>query len=88
MDNEPCDHSLKTWSRYFKEVVAGRKRFEIRNDDDRDFRVGQRVILRDYMPRAKRYTGKRAIVKILYLTNFGQPKGQVVWSFELLEVRN
>ena len=87
MGDELCQHSLKTWPRYFKAVVSGKKTFEVRAND-RCFRVGEKVVLREWMPRAKRYTGKRAIVKILYLTDFGQPDGQVVWSFELLGVRN
>jgi len=60
MENKPCDHSLKTWSRYYKEVVGGRKKFEIRNND-RDFQVGDRVILREWLPRAKRYTARERL---------------------------
>lgn len=42
-------HDLKIFPRYFEEVVNGSKRFEIRKND-RDFKVGDEVLLREYNP--------------------------------------
>ena len=40
-------HELKTLPKYFKAVVKGDKTFEVRKDD-RDFQVGDKLILMKY----------------------------------------
>lgn len=40
-------HELKTWPYYFEEVWNGTKTFEVRKND-RDFRVGDTLILQEY----------------------------------------
>jgi hypothetical protein len=40
-------HKLKTWPPFFKDVLLRKKRFELRKND-RDFRVGDEVILVEY----------------------------------------
>lgn len=42
-------HYLKTWPRFFQDVKAGRKPFEIRKND-RDFRVGDILMLSEWDP--------------------------------------
>jgi hypothetical protein len=42
-------HDLKCWPREFRHVQDGRKTFEVRKND-RDFREGDLVILREYVP--------------------------------------
>ena len=42
-------HDLKTWPRQFRHVRDGLKTFEVRRND-RDYREGDLVILREYVP--------------------------------------
>ncbi len=51
-------HELKTWPDYFRAVQRAEKRFEVRKDD-RDFKVGDEVILREYRPDTNEYTGRK-----------------------------
>lgn len=74
-------HRLKTWPEYFEAVVAGTKTFEIRKND-RDFKVGDTLILCEWDIVSEVHTGRRVDVRVTYLTNFGQPLGQVVMAIE------
>jgi hypothetical protein len=44
---DPADHVLKVWSEYFWAIGEG-KEFELRRDD-RDYKVGDLVRLREYL---------------------------------------
>ncbi len=72
---------LKTWPEYFQDQWTGMKRFELRKND-RDFRVGQFVLLREYRPdytsidtgsgysesvSTGTYTGRAIAIEITYL---------------------
>lgn len=70
-------HELKTWPEYFAAVVAGTKPFEIRNND-RGFRRGDKLILREWNPDNGQYTGARHEATVTYVTSFGQIPGHVV----------
>lgn len=59
------EHKLKTWPGFFAEVASGAKTFEIRKCD-RDFRVGDILILQEYIPQTKSYTGYELRVVIDY----------------------
>lgn len=69
-------YDLKLWPKYFKEVIAGNKTFELRLND-RNFLVGDIVTLNEYDPDKKEYTGEKLQVVITYvlpLFNFFQIK--------------
>ena len=70
MDNErkPITHELKVWPQFFPDVQSGRKSFEFRVND-RDFRVGDTLYLREYHPESKQYTGQETTKKIIYVLN-------------------
>lgn len=74
-----CDHELKTWPEYFQPILEGKKLFEIRNND-RKFEVGQWILLREWNPGTKEYTGRATTVEVLYITDWQQSPGQVVLS--------
>ena len=46
-DEEIITHELKTLLKYFKAVINGNKTFEVRKDD-RDYQVGDELLLRKY----------------------------------------
>lgn len=82
-------HDLKIEPKYFDAVLSGKKRFEIRKND-RDYKEGDQVTLREYDRHASvpseafKYTGRAFIAKIGYMTAFMQRKGYVVFSLEPL----
>lgn len=59
-------HELKTWSEYYQEVEKGTKTFEIRKND-RDFTVGDILILKEYDPVRETYTGKSINMEVTYI---------------------
>lgn len=49
-------HYLKTWTPYFQDVKKGIKNFEVRKND-RNYQVGDTLILEEFEPDNKKYTG-------------------------------
>ena len=77
-------HRLKTWPSYWEEVVNGVKDFELRKDD-RGFREGDILILAEYYPITKKFTGRetrRKIKYILYENERGLKKGYCILGLE------
>lgn len=64
-------HDLKTWPEYFDAVSEGRKRFEVRRND-RDFRVGDVLVLRRWCPASQAYNGDKIEVGVTYVLAGGQ----------------
>lgn len=58
-------HILKTWPVFFADVEVGAKKFEIRRND-RGFQVGDTLILEEYDPKTKRYSGNKLHVRVTY----------------------
>ena len=68
------DHDLKTWPKFFWAVVRGEKTFEVRRND-RDFAVGDRIKLREWLPGEGgrgTYTGATIDVVVSYVLPGGQ----------------
>lgn len=59
-------HFLKTWPAFFVEVAAGRKTFEARKAD-RDYRVGDTLVLQEWDPAANWYSGREVRRSISYM---------------------
>lgn len=73
-------HELKTWTGVFDAVRCGAKTFEFRLND-RDYGIGDELVLREYDPVAEDYTGEvenRKVTCVLYGGNFGVPEGYCV----------
>lgn len=78
------EHRLKTWPRFFNLIKNGAKTFEVRKND-RDFKVGDILILEEWNPSTKEYTGdyiEKYISYILHGDQFGIEKGYCVMCFE------
>lgn len=60
-------HYLKTWPDYFKDICSGVKTFEFRKND-RDYQVGDTLILQEYDPDTDEYSGREAdrLVTVVY----------------------
>jgi hypothetical protein len=76
-------HTLKTWPEYFKEVIEGRKKFEVRKND-REFMVNDFIVLQEWDPVTKQFSGQEALFSITYLlrdaVEFGIREGYCVIS--------
>jgi hypothetical protein len=78
-------HNLKTWPEYFVAVLIGTKTFEIRKND-RDFNVGDELVLQEYEPTNDMYSGrsvKRTVTYVLNGGSFGIDKGYCVLGLRL-----
>lgn len=62
----PQTHALKCHPKYYEEVVAGRKPFELRKAD-RPFAVGDLLVLMEWCPQAECYTGRQCARVISYV---------------------
>ena len=83
------NHDLKILPLYFEDVCYGNKTFELRKDD-RDYKVGDTIRLREYIPSelieytpfASEYTGRECNRTITYILRdcekYGLKKGFVI----------
>ncbi len=60
------EHKLKTVNPYFADLWRGLKTFEVRKND-RNFRLGDTLILQEYNPADNSYSGREVHTSILYL---------------------
>jgi ASC-1-like (ASCH) protein len=68
----------KTWKEHFELVASGKKKFDLRLDDF-DVKEGDVIILEEYDPKTKQYTGRTLEKRLNYvfkfkLNDFGQEK--------------
>lgn len=76
-------HELKTYPKYFKETIEGNKPFEIRKDD-RDFHVGDVLILKEWDN--TKYSGREigAVVRYVLRDFIGLQEGYVALGLQIL----
>jgi hypothetical protein len=80
---EPIEHELKTSSSMFNAIASGEKTFELRLND-RDFRVGDILVLRDYDDNI--YTGRWRRVRVTHLTD-GSRSGALVAGYVCMAIK-
>jgi hypothetical protein len=76
------NHDLKCWPPYWADIARAAKRVEIRKDD-RGYRVGDRLTLREWDPSSGAYTGRtceRWVMHVLPGGQFGLADGYVALS--------
>ena len=76
-------HELKVWPEYFDAILDGSKKFEIRKND-RGFEVGDRLLLQEYCPHDKEYTGAHVFAEVTYMTDFMQAQFYIVMGIKIL----
>ncbi len=79
-------HELKTWPVVFQEVIDGVRTHDVRLND-RNYAVGDTLILREFNPASSRYTGRSTVVSLPSITPggaFGVPKEMCVMSIRRL----
>ena len=59
----------KIWPEYFELVKSGKKRFELRLADF-DIKEGDTLILEEWNPKTKEYTGRTIEKKVDYILKF------------------
>jgi len=59
----------KIWPEYFKEVASGKKKFELRLNDF-DAAEGDSLVLEEWDPKTKEYTGRKIEKKVTYVGKF------------------
>jgi hypothetical protein len=79
-------HELKTWHPYYDALMREEKTFEARKDD-RNFQVGDILLLQEYLPNLESYSGNVCYRKITFILSggsFGIEPGYVVMSIRRL----
>ena len=84
-------HTLKTWPQPLEAVRAGKKTFEVRKND-RNYKVGDFLILMEWNPEELCFTGNEVDVIVTYILKaddipneygFGLTPGTVIMGIKL-----
>lgn len=67
----------KIWPEYFEAVSSGKKKFELRLNDF-EVREGDILVLEEWDPKTKKYTGRKIEKKVTYVSKFKLDK--LFWS--------
>lgn len=73
MTGPACTHELKSWPAFFEPTIRGLKTHDLRRSDDRVFRTGDHLRLREFDPRTESYTGRECMVEVTYVTSATAP---------------
>jgi hypothetical protein len=66
MGRQRMQHNVKCWPQYYKSCRSGEKPFEVRKHD-RDYQVGDDLLLQEWDPDTEEYTGKETLFRITYV---------------------
>lgn len=59
-------HELKTWPEFYQAIEDGSKAFELRRYD-RDFKIGDTLVLKEYDPDNDTYSGRQTSVFVTFI---------------------
>ena len=74
-------HKLKVWPIFFGPLKNGKKPWEVRFNDRR-FGLGDFIILEEWCPRRKEYTGDALVASISYVVDLPGLDGYVGMTLE------
>jgi hypothetical protein len=66
---ERTTHEVKSWPQYFQPMLDGIKTHDMRNKLDRDYKVGDLMLLKEFDPFKGLYTGRQQLFEITYITS-------------------
>jgi len=66
-------HEVKSWTYLFQPLKAGKKKHDIRDLRDRDYKVGDILRMKEFDPATGKYTGSEILMKITYMTSAATP---------------
>ena len=67
------DYEVKSWPWLFEPMMAKQKMHDMRDMRDRPYKIGDRMLLREFDPRTGKYTGREGVALITYITNNETP---------------
>ena len=79
-------HELRILPEYYDAVINGLKTFEIRKDD-RGYRVGDTLRLREYDPDKAKYTNRSTRVIVHYLLRYDDAPGLIKEGMVVMAIR-
>jgi len=59
----------KIWPKFFEDVAGGKKKFELRLNDF-EINEGDTLVLEEWNPKTKEYTGRKIEKKVTYILKF------------------
>lgn len=65
-------HILKSWTKFFRPISVGIRTHELRRND-RDFKVGDTIVLCEFDEISNLYSGEQCTVKVTSITSFDEP---------------
>lgn len=66
-------YNVKSWVAFFQAFKRGEKKHDMRDLKDRNYKVGDILILEEYDPFKGEYTGDAMRMKITYITSRDTP---------------
>lgn len=78
-------HDVKCWPEFFEPMIKCFKKFEVRKND-RGYKVGDKLIIREFRPLDQTYTGRAMTMSVEYILeggNFGLKPGHVIMCGEI-----
>ena len=81
-------HFVKLVQPFFRDVREGKKTFELRKED-RDYKVGDYLVLEEYDPQTKLYQGREINTRITYIlsseySRYGIKPGFCILGIEII----
>jgi uncharacterized protein DUF3850 len=65
-------HVVKLWPEMFDDVASGVKSFDLRRND-RDYLVGDLLVMQEFDPKSGRYTGRETTRRVSYVMHGAGP---------------
>ncbi len=77
-------HEKKVWPEYFQRIVDGTKRYELRLADW-DCNSGDELVLKEWDPHTKQYTGRELVKSVTYVMRTKDPAHEKFWPKDEIE---